>query len=865
MIEIDCSVLTQSMVFFIEVEYQNCMSSYSQYSDANPKDQCRVQYVAEEDEVSDDIEIELLQKSLDVEIFQQYNNLSVLVKADFEEVDDEMLGSDYEGVWDFITGAEFEDDELRKYFTIEPLDGDKMTVNTSSDLRDYFTADQINKIINKSKYSSRIIFTYIKSDGTEGTYTTKSALTINIKRSYPSVKVGKLVINPYLADTGVPITPSIEGYKVDGSDFGLDDSKTIPKGIEYEWIDGGNIVITSELNTSVKSGKIPVKVWADYDYWCLPQSNYLEAEIPYTVKTVMPKIKINGAKTKTLNPTVSVGSRSDQQFFNFTILDDPLKDYGYTYTKWQILDSKNNDVTGKLSISIESFYAGNKLLYVSPNPGTLPGQTYKIRLYTENDINGQNTSGSAAVLTLKTLGAKEAEKVSATLSVKGTMDAMKPDTSMNLTFNFKNSGGLIPKDIRFFTADGAKEDVTPYFYIRGTSAGKYIIQEKYSYALLSAGLAGKKVLINATFEYGIRDSSVKKEFSLTKTVTIKASTVTPKFAVTKATLNPYVDSGVDFALEYGFADVSRYYYNISYDVLVGGEVLEQGKTARTGIIYIPGDVIRSAKGKTIEIKAVPARPMAVPSSVTIKEFKNATCKLTVLGDAKAKVTCSVKAKGSIDAIKDTSYVIVNMTVKNAYSPSFETFELAGLDVYRMEKGERVSYSDCIMPWSYPGLKYGFALYKNPDSTRVLEPGSYKCDMKIAYASGYDEEEGKYERAYTNVTFSFKVVRGSVTLTANKKQLELLNNNTRRDTVTFKAKDTSVNPVSKVEVADANSPFKAYYLGNGKVSIGFKDGRYTEMKSGKPITAAVTKSVKLNVYFIGSSKPNTVTLKVKINP
>jgi hypothetical protein len=872
MIVVDCSVLTKSMVFFIEVEYQNCMTTGSQYCDANPKDQCRVQYVAEEDEISDDIEIELLQKSLDVELFQHYNNLSVLVKADFEQEDSELLGSEYRGAYYFIRKAEFEDPELREYFSIRALDCDKFTVNTSYKLRSYYSADEINKIVNKSKYSSKIVFTYAKSDGSNGTYTTKDALTINIKRSYPSAKAAKLVINPYIADTDIYLTPSIEGYGVNTNEFGFDSSRPIPAGMECKWVsgEGAKILIHSDLNTSVKSGKIPIRIYASYNIWCLPHDNYFSAEIPYTIKTTLPKIKVIGSKSKISNPFISSESESDVQYFTFNITDDALEDYEVTVPAYEVLDSKNKDASEQLGIEWDKDYDGTYYLYAYPIPSTIPGQTYKIRLYTRNLINGMNTSSSATVLTLKTVSEKDSEKISISAATKGTIDAMKYGTSMNVTITAKNVG-IAYTNVKIFKTDGDKGEITDLFRIRDDiDLDKLQVEERDRNSLLRAGLAGKKVLINCTFNYTYygNGDEVRKQASVTKTVTIKSSNVTPKLSVTKATLNPYADT--DFILRYSFPDNPYNYYNVSYDVLVGSEVVDHNPSSYSGYIHIQNETLRKAQGKTIVVKVKALQPAFMPEGVELKEFKNATCKLTVLSAAKAKPQISFAVKGSINNIKAYSYINLTMKVKNIneYGPG-TNLKFGRPDYYRIENGVRVSYSDCFFIERIPGSGNNFILYSMADEAvggaRLLEPGTYYYEQSYRYPTDYNEATEEYKWEEAKLTFSFKVTRGSASLTASKKQVELQNNNTRRDTLTYVCKDKSINAISKVEVADANSPFKAYYLGNNKVSIGFKDGKYTEMKNGKPITAAVTKNVKLNIYFLGSSKPNTVTLKVKINP
>ena len=210
----DCSKLPGSMVFYIQAEYKN---TYGLSTDAvNPKDQCRVQYVAPGDDEEQGVEFELSQKSMDVELFRQYNNLSFLVKADYEDTgsDEGLLGGYYNGAKYIITKVEFEEEELNEYFKLDVMDGDRINVNLTDDMRENYNASEINSRLNKKSYSSRIKFTYIKTDESMATYTTEDKLTLNIKRSYPTAKIGKITINPYLAGSQY-IVPSMEGYGID--------------------------------------------------------------------------------------------------------------------------------------------------------------------------------------------------------------------------------------------------------------------------------------------------------------------------------------------------------------------------------------------------------------------------------------------------------------------------------------------------------------------------------------------------------------------------------------------------------------------------------------------------------------------------
>ncbi len=885
-IHVDCSGLTESLVFFIQVEYRNSLEGPEMA--ANPKDVCRVQFVRSSDE--DGIEINLLQNSCDFEIFKNYNNISYIVKADFtDKYSEEMLGSPYPSPIDAIEGAEFEDSELNKLFEFRILDGDKMIVNITEDVRydrikeTIRTAEEINAIVTNKKYSSKVVFTYVRADGTRGQCTSKDALILNIKRSLPKVKAQNIVINPYQAGSQ-KIIPVFTGEGLNTKSLWIDESE-VPKGITDAWEEdlGCYLKVGTDFDVSKKSGKIPVHIALDTAVWCTATINSVKVDVPYTVKNVPPKFQITGTKKITVNPyTASSGGVLDSGTSSYTATYSDYEDAYYSEIAAVVLDSKNKDVSDNLTIRTQGgtldprntkdgvVYVREGEIIIRCNEKTLPGQTYKVKLFLNNTLNGQNTMTKAVVLTVKTVAAKDAAKVDVSLGSKGSVDAMKFGSELKIIVNSKNAGLIRPVESSFaiVTADADKRTVTDYFDINYDYDDTITISEESSFDLLRQGLEGKKLNFSSTFEYLYcgPEGNMTKQIYASKIFTVGKSTVAPKLSTTKASINPYIDS--NFRIKYSFPNMSK--FNVSYDILVGGNVAEHNDTAYLGYIDIGDTTILNASGKTIEVRVAPKNPPYMAQERVIKEFKNATCKITVLNPVKAKVSGTATVKGSINSIKDTVYANVTIKLKNMYAGTDYASHVEALDysVYTLDKKKgRTDYTDDF--WIYNGnyddeVGRNFLLTRNMDKD-FINAGTYKCDLKYGYVSGYDSEE-KPIKSYFNVTFNLKVTRGSVSLLSSKKQAELLNDNTRRDTFVISAKDKTLNPISNIEVADKSSPFKANYLGNGKVSLGYSDGRHVENdKKGNPITKAVTKTVKFKVYFVGSNKPNTISLKVRISP
>ncbi len=485
-------------------------------------------------------------------------------------------------------------------------------------------------------------------------------------------------------------------------------------------------------------------------------------------------------------------------------------------------------------------------------------------------ISSNGLSGTGASVQVKVVATKDLENVGLDIALKGELNALDPYSTMDAVVTGKNIVKLSGLEYKIIAKNGT--DVSDYFELSSEGNTIQIAQnyDEYQLPLIVANLDGQKVKLNVTAKYvlngKVESNSAVKEF------TVKRSAITPKFPVSKASININYEKGHTLTVT---VPASEYYFKWHLDVKIynGKQKLDtfdviSGESVNydTGEFsirfydeHIGFEKLWPYVGKTLDVKVTPYIPDEITNR-TFKELKTSTYKLTVLDSNKKKPSVKATVKGSINNIDDSSEVKITQKYQNIYSSegyfiSYKIYQMVGGVeknytgdfVGHYEEGSNINSSVCFIA-KCPGATVPAGTYKIELST---------CDIKTHNRICY-------------TTTSFKVTKGKTAFTLDKSQVELVNNNTKRATFELANKNQANNVISNVEIADKSTIFELYSLGNGKYSIGFKknaDGsRYVELdKKKNPITSAVTKTVKLNVYNEGSDKPATVSIKVKIQP
>ncbi len=847
---LNLSKLDKSMILYVKYTYRNRVAKEA----LNPTDICRVQYIAPD--VFGKTKIDLSKTSADINIYKKQNIIPINIVGNIEDSDEKLTGAG-SGALYTIYGVRFCETEVRDMFNVTILDGDKISIRLS----DYFlsshkTVAEVNSAV-ASKYVSKLEVILRNADRSMYSFTSDESLTLNIKKTVPKVEASKLTINPWLCnmtDVGYgAFVPKFTGADV--TSFDIDSSKTAPAGF---YVKGGKVLQTTvDVNTKVKSGKIPVIATLDEDVWNLPNGNRIAATIPYAIKASTPKIKIVGATKASLNPSLGEGNTGDMAYINFSITNDPAGDTKATEWATEIVDSKGKNASDAFGYE-SSFSSAEGVVtagfYIQNMSAVKKGATYKVKIFPVNRRNRKK--GAATEFSLTILKDKDAGKISMTVGTKGSINPYDPDSYMTVTANVKNIGYINIGESELHITDSKKNDVTKYFQFEYLSTNKLKFKENTVYDILRNKLDGDKLTFNLTCPYG----SEGKTLSAVKTVMIKCPTVTTKLNVTKASINPASPLDRSMGIKYDLPGV-KCDLPVVVSIKCGKQViLENYESAQSGsgkYIFDLWDIaeatgksnITAFYGKTLELKFTPFWDKDF-SNRTIK-VKPATCKITVMNPAKKKLGVSTKVKGTLDNIHANSSVLVTNRLSNAYCSGYDYLYADGYYIYQ-KSGKTVK--DCNRSFRISEEYEGLRIYRVPGVD--VAPGTYYLNFTV--------------KSYVNdikvpVTVSFKVKRGKISHKSSKSTLELISNSSKRDTFTITNKLATGTEVKNVTVADKKSPFNVIALGGGKYSLGYKDGKYVELKKKKPITAPVTKTVKLNVYNDGSTTPTTLKIKVKIYP
>lgn len=618
----------------------------------------------------------------------------------------------------------------------------------------------------------------------QGKEYTSENLTLTVKKTQPKLKATVSAFNSFYPDQVQEIT--VTGGTVTGI-------APDPHKIQPDWLilgEDGTLSLTEDAPRKNVSGKLYLLV--ETEEWRIP------AAVTLTVKNAYkePTLKLS-AKTISLNTAVKDTAR-------VTVTATPA-DYDLSELDFRLTDSTGKvDKTGELDVA----YQSGTLTIAATEKTT---GTYKLFL---------STNGSKEMaLTIKAISAIP----TVTFRVKGNPDLNIPVQYAEITPTFKNyNGSFTIAEIKVETAK--KQDITAQFWMEqvgssirvwcagNTAVGKYTMKLKL---VLDDGSS-----VENTAKVSVKQTALKVKLSATKLSLNKTISDSASVTVTSATKGYELDMPV-----WNLMDKS-------------GKVSAEGKLD-----------IAWADGK-LQVATNEATEYGATYKLLVRANDNAAAKtvtVTIPAKNKSTVTATLKAKGSIDVIRNGSAVTLTATYKNCAA---ETVKEESLIFYKTVGKQQEEVNELFR---YVGNNDGTFTVTKAAGAKLDHSGKYTVQV-VTCIGGNKVCESK------PIALAVKMGKAKLTLKAKD---TILFAKDAHDRVKFRidSADATVNGVAKVEIKDTKykGSFEIFDHGNGEFAIGFKDGNVDKSLIGKTVT------VNLNVLLEGNeaAKVNT-TVKFKIN-
>lgn len=222
----------------------------------------------------------------------------------------------------------------------------------------------------------------------------------------------------------------------------------------------------------------------------------------------------------------------------------------------------------------------------------------------------------------------------------------------------------------------------------------------------------------------------------------------------------------------------------------------------------------------------------------------AVLKVSVPSAGKSKVTVSLKAKGSVDVIRQGSAITLTPSYKNCMAGQNWQEELL---VYTSQDKYTVPVE---------GL---FHIAREDGQLVLTQAGSLNPSLKykVQLVSRLDDLEVKSGK----ISISVKMGSAKLTMASSGTTLFAKDKNDRAELL-FAAKDGTLNQVQNVVIKDSKYKklFEIHSYGNNAFAVGYKAGKVDSSIVGKTVT------LNLNIFLEGNvtAKPNaTLKLKVKV--
>ncbi len=633
-----------------------------------------------------------------------------------------------------------------------------------------------------------------------------------------------------------------------------------------------SVMSATGLPASVKKGKYKIKVFVSSEdpEWNIPsKKNGFDVTVPYTVRNGAPKLSLNATEATVnvmLGDVYGVG-------FSIANADDVM--LNNSMMRYDVTNAKGKTVTGAFDVTIvRDGYTG--MVYLLNN-NAVPGQTYNLKLWLENEISERKS----AVQTLKISTPKKDEKKPLkNVSIKGKMtggiDANKPGSQQVIALTGKNINlfGRTPA-INITYTNGSAMDLLTYEY--DMFNGKLSIFETENFTLHDHDLGSTKYKVAVS--YKVKGSEIKNTF----TGTIKESKIEAKTDSAKINMNPFHENNVTIPITNLVG--GGYDYNV---VITGaGSVMNitipgNGTQQRTPLMYA-GHYVEDGRdvifikafneyldelwGKTATVKITPVLPSGHSGKL---DAKTTTVKITVVNPKADKTALSVSGKtnGKIDAVRDSTSAVVTLSFKNANNIDDI---LQGINCTYIYKEKKIKKGKTI-PLTIPESAFNITvndktvIFKRASGSD-LETGTYKAEI-VANVKDAWNNTLKYP-----CTVSFRVVRGKTQVNLKPNGASIVNRNGNRQAkFTVTSKDKKLNKIENVTIKESKMAKKYNITFNpdtNTVTVKYADPNYVETslvkKVRKFLLKILTDKITLQVKYEGSTGYTEKKTKIKVLP
>jgi hypothetical protein len=643
----------------------------------------------------------------------------------------------------------------------------------------------------KGSYTSAVAVTVGNTE-----FATDTKIKLTVKKSTPKLKANSVQFNSFYSDQTSPIV--ITGATV--KTVAIDTSK---KNADWLTLDAESKTLTLNANAPQKSvsGSVYLKVYTEE--WAISTPVTVSVKNNYKAPTI--KLKKSSV---TLNPAYSDSAAVDMVITptDYVINAESVK-IEVTPSKGASAGDIAAVLTedGKLTVSVVNSKAFNK--------------TYKVTVSIPN-------TNSKAVLTVKTN--KENTEPTVTLKTSGAIDLSYPGSAVVITPTVKNYSGEFTNyegtvTVKTGKTTGEPKPIDEYFDI-----------EKNGNVLALTRKDGKELSVGSTYTAAITLKNDNAGVSATANakITVKQTAVSLKLSKSSVSLNKLYGDSAEINVTCSLKN-----YALGDDMVIVNVADKTGK-----ILYSEGNEPINAEyfGGKLYVTVTDKTVYGAAYKVLIKakgNTKTTALTVTIPTEAKSKASVTLKAKGSIDTIRDDTKIVFTPTYKNTVSkPTKEVIEVYSGD------GKKVYELD--------GLEL-----TNFDAVSTTK---YKAKVVATFENGQ-----KAESPLVSIT----VKTGTAKMKATGTPTLYLKDKNSRGKFTLTSDDLTLNAIKDlkdggVEIKDQKyKMFELYDYGNGQYAIGFKDNTVTAAAAKLKIV-----SIPINIRHKGNNtaKPDaTVTLKVTI--
>ncbi|MGN0984615.1 MAG: Ig-like domain-containing protein, partial [Gemmiger sp.] len=535
-----------------------------------------------------------------------------------------------------------------------------------------------------------------------------------------------------------------------------------------------------------------------------------DTEVRLTVK-VTPKAPTIAAKPASVklnclrNDSALIALTPSSADYQLESLDD------LDYSLYMVVNRQNVE-TDELDVSFEE-----GALRISTTSDTTLGTTYRLIL------NAIDNDAKKTTITITTLTEKQST-ISASAKVTGSVDLTFPESYavVQPTFTNYTSGGYELADFEITDSKGIVKQESEGIFRLEEVDGQYRLSVADPNDPPATGTYYLKPL------WRLGNGLAPDKTSLIK-FTVKRTAVSLKASTTKIILNKDINEQVTVdisCLTKGYAfdtpEVIKTTTGLEYEFADGKLTIQAGE---------------AAYGKTHTI-ALKARD--------VKEDKEIKVSVVIPKEG-SKIGATLKAKGTIDLVRDTTSVVITPTYTNYSGQGTLTTGLT-IKKYAVTDKKYLSGEDVT------GSE--FSVVKNEDGTfTVTKVAGADIDLKTYRYRAEMTFGGADESLVTTPVVILPLKSNTVKATVSGTPVLYKTDKYSRATFRLNIADATVNAITKVEPSNALYQIEDY--GDGEYAVCFDTSKWTS-------TTKYPTSITLNVFLDGNANAATkVTLKLSL--